>query len=103
MKALAERIYSVKGSNVPEIIPILASVTNQGRMETVCTAFCIQTIYHAAAYKHVPMVEKNPLEAVNNNILGTYRAAQAAINTRVDTFVLISTDKAVRRGYQKLG
>ena len=78
------------------VTPILASVTNQGRLELVCTAFKVQTIYHAAAYKHVPMVEKNPLEAVNNNILGTFRAASAAISTGVETFVLISTDKAVR-------
>ena len=78
------------------ITPILASVTNQSRLEMVCAAFGVQTIYHAAAYKHVPMVEKNPLEAINNNILGTYRAAKAAINSHVDTFVLISTDKAVR-------
>jgi len=78
------------------ITPILASVTNQSRLEMVCAAFGVQTIYHAAAYKHVPMVEKNPLEAINNNILGTYRAAKAAINSDVDTFVLISTDKAVR-------
>jgi len=78
------------------ITPILASVANQSRLEMVCTAFGVETIYHAAAYKHVPMVEKNPLEAINNNILGTYRAAKAAINSHVDTFVLISTDKAVR-------
>jgi len=79
-----------------KISPILASVTNQGRLEMVFTAFGVETIYHAAAYKHVPIVEKNPLEAVNNNILGTYRAALAAINSQVDTFVLVSTDKAVR-------
>jgi len=78
------------------ITPILASVTNQSRLEIVCTAFGVQTIYHAAAYKHVPMVEKNPLEAINNNILGTWRAAMAALNSQVDTFVLVSTDKAVR-------
>jgi len=79
-----------------KISPILASVTNQGKFEMVCTAFGVETIYHAAAYKHVPIVEKNPLEAVNNNILGTYRAALAAISCQVDTFVLVSTDKAVR-------
>jgi FlaA1/EpsC-like NDP-sugar epimerase len=78
------------------IIPILASIANQSRLEMTCSAFGVQTIYHAAAYKHVPMVEKNPLEAVANNILGTFHSAQAAINTGVETFVLISTDKAVR-------
>ena len=56
----------------------------------------MQTIYHAAAYKHVPMVEFNNIEGVNNNIFGTLTCAQAAIKTNVETFVLISTDKAVR-------
>lgn len=78
------------------IVPILASILNQGRLTAVCRAFAVQTVYHAAAYKHVPMVEKNPSEAVRNNALGTYRAALAAIDAEVETFVLISTDKAVR-------
>ncbi len=78
------------------IAPILASILDQNRMEAVCKAFGVQTIYHAAAYKHVPMVEKNPSEAVRNNVLGTHRAALAAIAAGVETFVLISTDKAVR-------
>ena len=65
-------------------------------MEAVCQAFGVETIYHAAAYKHVPMVEKNPSEAVRNNVIGTHRVAQAAINSGAETFVLISTDKAVR-------
>ncbi|MCK5726309.1 MAG: polysaccharide biosynthesis protein [Thiotrichaceae bacterium] len=78
------------------IIPILGSVTNQQRIERVCKTFGIHTIYHAAAYKHVPMVEQNISEGVNNNIFGTYHCAQAAINAKVHTFVLISTDKAVR-------
>jgi FlaA1/EpsC-like NDP-sugar epimerase len=93
---LVKRLYPEATDLLNSIIPILASVTNQNRLEAVCKAFEIQTVYHAAAYKHVPMVEKNPLEAVANNILGTFHSAQAAINTGVETFVLISTDKAVR-------
>jgi len=79
-----------------ELIPILGSVTNLSRITEVCRAFDVNTIYHAAAYKHVPMVERNPGEAIYNNIFGTLRTAQAAIETGVETFVLISTDKAVR-------
>ncbi len=78
------------------IVPVLASVCDQCRMERVCDAYGVQTIYHAAAYKHVPLVESNPAEAVNNNVFGTLHAAQAAINAGVETFLLISTDKAVR-------
>lgn len=79
-----------------KIIPILGSITHQKRLEQVCSAFAVQTIYHAAAYKHVPLVEQNPSEAIWNNIFGTLRLAQAAIATHVETMVLISTDKAVR-------
>jgi len=81
---------------VHHIVPILGSVLDQVRLEDVCKTFKVKTIYHAAAYKHVPLVEKNPFEAIKNNIHGTYRAAQAAINSGVETFLLISTDKAVR-------
>ena len=79
-----------------EIITVLGSVADAKRIEKVCSVFKIQTFYHAAAYKHVPMVEKNPGEAVRNNIFGTLYAAQAAIKANVELFVLISTDKAVR-------
>ena len=78
------------------VYPILGSVTDQTRLERVCQKFSIETIYHAAAYKHVPMVEFNSTEGVTNNIFGTLNCAQAAINSKVKTFVLISTDKAVR-------
>ncbi|MCD2449771.1 polysaccharide biosynthesis protein [Methylicorpusculum oleiharenae] len=78
------------------IVPVLGSVLNQKRVEKICTVFGVQTIYHAAAYKHVPMVEKNPGEAVLNNVFGTLSLAKAAIQSKVETFVLISTDKAVR-------
>jgi len=93
MLEIAQKLYP---GTPNRIAPILASVLDQNRMESVSQAFAVDTIYHAAAYKHVPMVEKNPSEAVRNNILGTYRMAQAAIKTGVETFVLISTDKAVR-------
>jgi FlaA1/EpsC-like NDP-sugar epimerase len=75
---------------------VLASVTNKERMTEVCKVFAVDTIYHAAAYKHVSLVEENPFEAVFNNILGTKICAEAAVDTCVETFVLISTDKAVR-------
>jgi len=79
-----------------KLIAVLGSVTNAKRCEKVCKTFKVQTIYHAAAYKHVPMVERNPGEAIWNNIFGTLYTAQAAIKAEVETFVLISTDKAVR-------
>lgn len=75
---------------------ILANVNNQMRIEEVCKVFGVDTIYHAAAYKHVPLVEENPFEGVFNNILGTLSCVNAAIECGVETFVLISTDKAVR-------
>jgi FlaA1/EpsC-like NDP-sugar epimerase len=94
--ALARRVYP-QVERIDELItPILASILNQNRLESVCKAYGVQTIYHAAAYKHVPMVEKNPSEAMRNNVLGTYLSAMAAIAAGVETFVLISTDKAVR-------
>lgn len=78
------------------VIPLLGSVTDSGRVQQILRTFGVQTIYHAAAYKHVPMVEHNVLEGIRNNVLGTWRTAQAAQQCGVETFVLISTDKAVR-------
>jgi FlaA1/EpsC-like NDP-sugar epimerase len=78
------------------VIPVLGSVLNQQRVQAVCQHFQVQTIYHAAAYKHVPMVERNTNEGIRNNVFGTLSCAQAAIESGVETFVLISTDKAVR-------
>ena len=79
-----------------EIVSILGSVQKQNRLETIFKAFNVQTIYHAAAYKHVPMVEHNVVEGVRNNVFGTWYCAEAAISAGVEKFVLVSTDKAVR-------
>jgi len=95
-KELLDSTRKLNPGNELQITPILASILDQNRMESVCQVFGVETIYHAAAYKHVPMVEKNPTEAVRNNVLGTYCVARAAINSGTETFVLISTDKAVR-------
>jgi FlaA1/EpsC-like NDP-sugar epimerase len=80
----------------PEIIAVLGSVNHQRRMTTLMQQYRVQTVYHAAAYKHVTMVEQNPIEGVQNNVFGTYYTALAAADARVETFVFISTDKAVR-------
>jgi len=79
-----------------DVYPVLGSTNNKNRLIQVLERFKVNTIYHAAAYKHVPIVEFNNTEGVNNNVFGTLSAAQAAISAKVDTFVLISTDKAVR-------
>lgn len=79
-----------------EIIPLLGSVQRINRLVVTMKSFKVQTVYHAAAYKHVPLVEYNVVEGVRNNVFGTYYAAQAAIEAGVESFVLISTDKAVR-------
>ncbi|MFW8629180.1 polysaccharide biosynthesis protein [Vibrio natriegens] len=79
-----------------DIIPLLGSIQRKHRLETAMKSFKVQTVYHAAAYKHVPLVEYNVVEGVRNNIYGTYYTACAAIEAGVESFVLISTDKAVR-------
>ncbi|MDP8079233.1 polysaccharide biosynthesis protein [Phocoenobacter skyensis] len=79
-----------------KIIPAMGSVQHQNRLTKLMKQFQVETVYHAAAYKHVPLVEYNTIEGVRNNIFGTLHCAQAAINAEVETFVLISTDKAVR-------
>ena len=79
-----------------EIFALIGSVADKDRMIDICKSFSVQTIYHAAAYKHVPLVENNPTQGVLNNLIGTLLLAEAAIISSVETFVLISTDKAVR-------
>lgn len=79
-----------------ELAPVMGTVQRQNRLETVMRTFAVNTVYHAAAYKHVPLVEYNVVEGVRNNVFGTWYTAEAAIKAQVETFVLISTDKAVR-------
>ncbi|MFT6439077.1 polysaccharide biosynthesis protein [Cycloclasticus pugetii] len=78
------------------IKPVLGSVTDSDRVLLACQAAHVETVYHAAAYKHVPLVEQNPREAIKNNTLGTLYTAEAALKSKVKDFILISTDKAVR-------
>ena len=78
------------------LIPVLGSVASTHRVQSVLRHFAVQTVYHAAAYKHVPMVEHNILEGIHNNVFGTRILAEAAAECGVKRFVLISTDKAVR-------
>ena len=78
------------------LVPALASVTDATRMRELMREWKPETVYHAAAYKHVPIVEHNPIEGIRNNTLGTLTAAQVAAEHGVADFVLISTDKAVR-------
>lgn len=79
-----------------KLVPVLGSVRNKKRLLEVFRSWPVNTVYHAAAYKHVPIVEHNIAEGIRNNVMGTLYAAQAAIETGVQNFVLISTDKAVR-------
>ena len=93
-KELRERLAE-EGNSI-EVLPFLGSVQNKERLLSVMKAFAVETVYHAAAYKHVPMVEFNTVEGIRNNVFGTLLCAQAAVEAGVGTFVLISTDKAVR-------
>lgn len=79
-----------------ELVPLLADVRNEQRMAEIMRTWRPHTVYHAAAYKHVPLVEHNPAEGVRNNVSGTWVVAEQAIAHGVTDFVLISTDKAVR-------
>jgi len=96
--ALYQIDQELKNLNVAnvKIFPLLGSVRASKKFQDICNHFKVQTIYHAAAYKHVPLVEYNQSEGVLNNSIGTMIAAKAAIAAKVETFVLISTDKAVR-------
>ncbi|HFL2186055.1 polysaccharide biosynthesis protein [Pseudomonas putida] len=94
LSELEQRI--VRESLSVRLLPILGSVRNQQHLVDVMATWRVDTVYHAAAYKHVPMVEHNIAEGILNNVYGTLCTAQAALQTGVANFVLISTDKAVR-------
>jgi len=79
-----------------KIVPLLINIQNSSRVEEVFKTFKIDTVYHAAAYKHVPLVEENICESVKNNVFGTYIIAEISLKYQVSNFVLISSDKAVR-------
>ena len=93
---LRQALEDLDTANKPHIISLIGSVQNQKHLETIMSSFKINTVYHAAAYKHVPIVEHNIIEGLRNNVFGTWFCAEAAINSGVESFVLISTDKAVR-------
>ncbi|MCB1776325.1 MAG: polysaccharide biosynthesis protein, partial [Candidatus Competibacteraceae bacterium] len=94
--ALTPNASPFEGEKDIALIPLLGSVVHRRRLQVVMERFEVETVYHAAAYKHVPIVERNPIEGVRNNVFGTWHAAEAAIATGVETFVLVSSDKAVR-------
>ena len=93
---LREGLKAIEGGDQIEIVALLGSVCNKAQMDSVIKSFEVDTVYHVAAYKQVPMVEKNIVEGTQNNIFGTLTSAQAAELNGVKNFVLISTDKAVR-------
>lgn len=94
--ALYQLERKLKAITQCEIVPVLGSVIRQELVENVITEHGIDTIYHCAAYKHVPLVEENPLEGILNNVMGSLAVAEAAFNQHVERFTLISSDKAVR-------
>ena len=94
LSELEQRVQS-EALNVT-LLPILGSVRHPGKLFDVMNTWSVDTVYHAAAYKHVPMVEHNIAEGILNNVIGTLNTAQAALQAGVENFVLISTDKAVR-------
>lgn len=94
--AVHQELMSKLAKRKIKLVPLLASVQNNERMHVIMSTWKPNTVYHAAAYKHVPLVEYNLVEGVKNNVYGTLEVARAAANNGVSDFVLISTDKAVR-------
>jgi len=94
--SIHQELLALDENSLTKIVPLLGSVCDAERMRVIIGSWRPDTIFHAAAYKHVPLVEHNPVEGVKNNVFGTLTLAQTAIHFQVKDFVLISTDKAVR-------
>jgi FlaA1/EpsC-like NDP-sugar epimerase len=96
--SIKQELRNIKSTHAlqVELVPFLGSVLDREKCTRIMTTYAVDTVYHAAAYKHVPLVEHNPIEGIRNNVFGTLSIAQAAIDSGVQCFVLISTDKAVR-------
>ena len=92
---IEQEILDINLTNI-KISAVIGSVADKNRMEVVFKYYGVNSVFHAAAYKHVPLVESNPSQGVLNNAIGTMSLAQAAISCNIEAFVLISTDKAVR-------
>ncbi|MFC4930058.1 polysaccharide biosynthesis protein [Massilia sp. GCM10023247] len=88
-------IVAASGTDI-ELVPFMGSVMDYDKSRNIFEKFKVETVYHAAAYKHVPLVEQNPIEGIRNNVFGTLNFARAAVAAKVNCFVLVSTDKAVR-------
>ena len=93
---LSNKLSDLANLSSVKLIPVLGSVRNESRIQELMSRYKPHIIFHAAAYKHVPLVEENPAEGVENNVFGTYVMAKAAKDHGVARFVLVSTDKAVR-------
>lgn len=91
-----QRLREAQGLDALEIVPVLGSVCDAARLAETFARWRPETVFHAAAYKHVPLVEANPVEGVRNNVLGTHETVRAAVDAGVRDFTLVSTDKAVR-------
>jgi FlaA1/EpsC-like NDP-sugar epimerase len=89
------RTFADQHSLALDLVALIGNAHHKFRLRDILQAYRVQTVYHAAAYKHVPIVEQNVIEGIHNNVIATWYAAEAAHETEVETFVLISTDKAV--------
>jgi FlaA1/EpsC-like NDP-sugar epimerase len=94
--AIHQQLEEALNGRAIDLLPLLASVQDEARMREIMSTWRPDTVYHAAAYKHVPLVEHNPAEGIKNNVQGTLKTALIAIENQVSDFVLISSDKAVR-------